>query len=87
GMEESRYVIYFTEDVAGDVNLDGAVNASDAAQVLIYAAMVGAEGITTDNTPDTAWLHRADHNADGAVNASDAAQILIKAAEHGANGK
>ncbi|MDE5564819.1 MAG: hypothetical protein K2I93_06660, partial [Oscillospiraceae bacterium] len=25
GMEESRYVIYFTEDVAGDVNLDGAV--------------------------------------------------------------
>lgn len=87
GMEESRYVIYFTEDVSGDVNLDGAVNASDAAQVLIYAALAGAESLTPDNTPDAAWLRRADDNGDGQVNASDAARILIRAAEYGANGR
>lgn len=86
GMKECQYVIYFTEDIIGDVNLDGAVNASDAAEVLIYAALAGAGSLTPENTPDAAWLYRADHHADGKVNAVDAAQILIEAAERGANG-
>ncbi len=86
GMEESQYVIYFTEDIAGDVNLDGAVNASDAAGVLIYAALAGAGSLTTDNTPDAAWIQRADYSKDGKVDAVDAAQILIEAAKRGADG-
>ncbi len=84
GMEDSLYVIYFTEDYRGDVNLDGAVNASDAAQVLIYAAAAGANALTPEKTPDAAWLQRADWNASGDANASDAALILIEAAKRGA---
>lgn len=84
GLEPVRYVIYFTEDVQGDVDLSGSVNASDAAQVLIYAANAGAGVLTPENTPDAAWLKRSDWNASGRTDASDAACILIEAARRGA---
>lgn len=84
GLESVRYVIYFTKDVQGDVNLDGSINASDAAQVLIYAANAGADALTPENTPDAAWMKRGDWDASGKVNASDAAGILIEAAKRGA---
>ena len=67
----------------GDVNLDGAVNASDAAQILIYAAEIGAG--KTPELPDEDWLTRADYDMSGGVNASDAALVLIFAAEQGAS--
>ena len=84
GLEDSLYVIYFTDDYMGDVNLDGDVNASDAAQVLIYAAAAGANSLTPETTPDAAWIERADWDQSGIANASDAANILIEAARRGA---
>lgn len=63
----------------GDTNGDQIINASDAAEVLIAAAMTGA-GRSIDT--DTSW----DVNLDGTVNASDAACILIYAAQAGADG-
>ena len=84
GMQESRYVIYLKDDVRGDIDLDGAVNASDAAGVLRYAADIGANGETAENQKDADWLQRADYNGSGRINAGDAAIILRKAAEHGA---
>ena len=83
GLEDCLYVIYFTEDYLGDVNLDGLVNASDAAQVLIYAAAAGADSLTPEDVPDAAWLGRADWDQSDTVNASDAACILIEAAKRG----
>ena len=65
----------------GDLNLDGSLNASDAANVLIAAANIGAgkdSGLTENQ------LVAADINFDGIVNASDAALILQQAAENGA---
>ncbi len=89
GLETSTYeleVVELTDNTdCGDVNLDGSINAADAALVLIYAAQVGA-GETPD-LPDEQWKTRADYNHDGDINASDAAGILIYAAEVGANGK
>lgn len=68
---------------AGDVDKDGAVNASDAAQVLIHAAASGAaseNGLLTI----TGELLSADYDHNGVINASDAARILIYSAEQGA---
>lgn len=65
----------------GDLNADGTANSSDAAQLLIAAASIGAgnaSGLT--ETQETA----ADVNADGSINASDAALILQYAAAIGA---
>ncbi len=63
----------------GDANSDQIINASDAAEVLISAAMAGAgRAVSTD----TSW----DVNFDGTVNASDAACILMYAAQSGADG-
>ena len=67
----------------GDVNADAAINASDAAVVLIAAAFLGAgqsHGLTD------AQASAADLNADGILNASDAALILGYAAQIGAGG-
>ena len=64
-------------DSLGDVNADRTVNASDAAQVLIAAANVGA-GSTSGLTE--AQETAADVNADGVCNATDAAWILQYAA-------
>ena len=67
----------------GDVDKDGAVNASDAAKVLIHAAASGAaseNGLLTI----TGELLSADYDHNGVINASDAARILIYSAEQGA---
>ena len=69
------------QTLLGDVNGDGIVNASDAAQILIAAAAFGAGnsyGLTN------AQITAADVNGDGSINASDAAVILIYAAGIGA---
>ena len=65
----------------GDVNEDTLINASDAAQVLIAAASIGAgnEGGLTENQ-----MLAANVNGDENVNASDAAIILVYAAALGA---
>lgn len=87
GLEPVEYKLtikdYANDDVPyGDVNLDGSINASDAAQILIYAAKVGAGD--EPEIPDMYYLERADYNHDGSVNATDAAQVLIYAANEGA---
>ena len=81
GKRDGTYVLYLTDQIQGNVNLDEAVNAVDAAEVLIYAAKVGTG--EKDTTKDAAWLDRADCNGDGAVNAEDAAWILQYAAARG----
>ena len=65
----------------GDLNGDTVVNASDAAQILIAAAAIGA-----GNDPGLTDAQKtvADVNADGSINASDAAVVLIYAAAVGA---
>ena len=81
GKRDGTYVLYLTDQIKGNVNLDEAVNAKDASEVLIYAAKVGAG--TKDPTKDAAWLDRADCNGDGVINAADAAWILQYAAARG----
>ncbi|MBR3629463.1 MAG: leucine-rich repeat protein [Oscillospiraceae bacterium] len=69
--------------IPGDVNGDSLVNASDAAQILIAAANIGAgnsSGLTIRQ-----WSV-ANVNYDSTVNATDAAQVLIYAAYIGAGG-
>lgn len=72
---------HVTEEIElGDLNEDGSVNASDAAQVLIAAANLGAgnsSGLTG------AQESAADINHDSHINATDAALILIYAAAVG----
>ncbi len=72
------------ELLLGDVNDDTAINASDAAVVLIAAAQIGAGGEPelTDKQKSA-----ADVNKDNKINASDAAIILIYAAAVGAGEK
>lgn len=86
GMQESLYVIYFTNDILGDVNLDGSIDAADAASILTYAALAGSGNATEELLPDAAWMMRADFNGDGTQDAADAADILTYAAEMGAGG-
>lgn len=57
----------------GDVNEDGAINSSDAVQILRYAA-----GLTSYIESDTEVV--ADINMDGSINSSDAVQVLRYAA-------
>lgn len=68
----------------GDVNLDGEVNALDASEVLVAAALVGSgdESGLTD-----AQQKLADANFDETFNASDAACILQYAAAKGSGYK
>jgi hypothetical protein len=61
---------------AGDSNSDGAVDASDAANVLTIAAQNGTGAAIKVTAAD-------DVNADGAVNATDAAAVLCYAAAKG----
>lgn len=82
GQLDTTYVIYLTDVILGNVNLDKAVDASDAADVLIYAA---GQGAGAAEEYDAAWKHRADCDADGTIDAADAAWILHTAAEQGAN--
>ncbi len=67
----------------GDFNDDGVINAGDAADVLIFAAELGAGG--QDDLTD-AQFYAADTDSDGQINASDAANILEYAAYVGAGG-
>ncbi len=75
-MEPYEYVDY------GDVNLDGEIDAVDAAEILVYSAAVGAG--EAPELPDDEWLLRADYDFDGYVDAVDAAEILYYAALAGA---
>lgn len=72
----------------GDVDLDGAVTASDAARILIFAAQSGAgePAAMTDPENEAFAEFLGDVNGDGStceVNASDAACVLIYAAIKG----
>ncbi len=81
----NTYTVKFTvsEALLGDVNLDGIVNASDASEVLVYCAKVGAgENVSFY---DEKWIERADYDGDGTINASDGSAILTYAALVGAN--
>ncbi len=66
----------------GDVNLDGVVDASDAADILIYAAELGSGDVSEEK--DAQWIGRADLSNDGNLNADDASQLLQLAAKLGA---
>ena len=70
--------MYETVLEPGDINGDTIVNASDAAQVLITAAIIGSgddSGLTFSQEK------AADFNGDGMINASDATGILCYAAK------
>ncbi len=66
----------------GDVNEDNAINATDAAEVLVAAASIGANmgsGLTVEQ--ETA----ANVNGDASINATDASIILQYAVAVGSN--
>ena len=65
----------------GDVNKDGSVNASDAADVLIAAANIGAGA---DSGLDLVQEQAADYSQKNGINAEDAAMILMEAVRRGA---
>lgn len=72
---------YISEDKipeVGDVDLDGAVDASDASLVLVHYAktLTGSDGILKK-----AIFDYSDFNKDGVIDASDAAEILKLYAE------
>ncbi len=67
----------------GDVNLDAKVDASDAADLLIALAEIGAGG---ENPLSDAQKAAADADGNGELNAGDAATILQYAAFIGAGG-
>ena len=69
------------EFLLGDVNLDGKVDSSDAADILIAAAAVGAGA---DQGLNETQIQAADVNGDGIYNAGDAAVVLMYAAAIGA---
>ncbi len=79
-----EYIVRFKdlrELAYGDVNEDGACDAVDAAEVLVYAAAVGSG--ETPELPDPYWLDRADINYDGSADSIDAAEMLYIAAMEG----
>ncbi len=69
--------------VCGDVDGSGAVDALDAAEILLYAAALGA-GETYDNPAFAA--RNADTDGNGTIDAIDASNVLIYAAIVGAEG-
>lgn len=90
-IEEDGQVNEFTivfrdllDGLEGDANNDGNVNAVDAAEILIYAAAVGAGD--TPETPDDEWVLRADFDCNEKIDAVDAAEVLIYAALSGVGG-
>ena len=62
----------------GDIGADGAINAVDAASILVESAVLGSGGGTIFSDFE---LMQADVNLDGTMNAEDAAIILSYAAE------
>lgn len=84
---ESSIVVYI--GVKGDANMDGSADAKDAAEILVYAAAVGAGKETTLYSRTNEILEKfvkmlADVNggggADSSLDATDAAAILVYAA-------
>lgn len=65
----------------GDVNLDGRIDASDAAEILQHAAALGSG---SDAGQPAFFETLADVNSDNLCNAEDARMILIQAAQQGA---
>lgn len=70
----------FGASLRGDVNGDNAIDATDAAGVLIHAANIGSGGTGTLDANGTA---AADVNRDNTVDSVDAAKILVYAAALG----
>lgn len=86
GMKTTRYIVHFgasADFTAGDCDFDGAVNAKDAAEILVYAALIGAGSDAAQ--PTAQWQQRADFNCDSEINAVDASEILVYAAEAAVN--
>ncbi len=84
GMSE-EYTLLFQDSVnymVGDVDGNWMVDAMDAADVLVYAAEIGAGADPV--LPDELWSTRADATYDGQVDSTDAAEILYIAAIEGA---
>lgn len=81
--EYSDEMFLSTRATLGDLNDDGAIDAGDAADVLIASARAGATG-SDDLTDDQFFA--ADTDSDGLVNAGDAANILVYSAYAGAGG-
>lgn len=76
-LKSTDYVYAQRKFALGDLNVDGAANASDAAELLIAAAEVGAgnsSGLTALQAVE------ADLNGDGTFNSADAADLLGYAA-------
>lgn len=65
----------------GDVNMDGRIDASDAAEILQHAAALGSG---SDAGQPAFFETLADVNSDNHCNAEDASTILIQAAQQGA---
>lgn len=86
GMKTTRYIVHFGASdgfLAGDCDFNGAVDAKDAAEILVYAALVGAGEDAAQ--PTAKWQQCADFNCDGGINAVDASEILVYAAESAVN--
>ncbi|MCR4647291.1 MAG: dockerin type I repeat-containing protein, partial [Oscillospiraceae bacterium] len=95
-VEGTRYVVFtaayeypsfFPEHYLndfGDLNHDGIHNASDAAMILVQAAMAGAQDATFLDPRMVEAKINGDLDGDGFSNASDAALLLIYAAYYGA---
>ena len=85
GMKDSEYVVKLVEALTpflGDINIDGSVNAQDAAEILVYAADAAANGKPEHDEKNIAYY--GDVNFDNDVNALDATWVLIEAAQAGA---
>ena len=66
--------------LSGDTNLDGLINAQDAADILLYAVASGSGELPEQSIQ---WQRRADVDNNGIVNANDAAYLLQIAAQLG----
>lgn len=78
-------------DDRGDVDRNGGVLATDASQILVYAAIQGAGQTAylyseTDAAAEAAAKIRADVDCSGSINANDASLILVYAAIEGSGG-
>ncbi len=87
---ESSVEVYI--GVKGDANLDGVADAKDAAEILVYAAAVGAGNepsiySDTDETIEAFALWLAEVDSTGAADAKDAALVLVYAAASGSGNK
>lgn len=80
--EECHFTAAGLQYLAGDMNKDGSVNASDAACILIASAAIGAG---TDSGLSAMETVEGDLTGDGILNASDSAVLLQYSADHATN--